>query len=153
MNNYLDPPARRPLSFSNYLSSPNFLFFELCNMGVYEGGTGSQRSYFGFPLSVVKYLSRRGLVRMQDWPSELCASCVALHAAAISGWREMLLPALFTDGETEARLGDVILHRFLKEEVQAVIQACFLTRLCPILPTGHPHLPACFLAFTAGEFF
>lgn len=65
----------------------------------------------------------------------------------------MLLPALFMDGEIEAQLSDVILHRFLKEEVQAVTQACFLTLLCPMLPTGHPHLPACFLAFTAGEFF
>lgn len=87
MNNYLDPPARRPLSFPNYLPSPNFLFFELCNMGVYEGGTGSQRSSFGFPLSVVKCLSRRGLVRMQGWLSELCAFCVALHAGSFI-WME-----------------------------------------------------------------
>lgn len=60
MNNYLDPPARRPLSFSNYLPSPNFLLFELRSMGVYGGGTGSQRSYFGFPLSIVKYLLGEG---------------------------------------------------------------------------------------------
>ena len=65
----------------------------------------------------------------------------------------MLLPAPFMDGETEAPWGDVILHRFLKEEVQVVAGARFLTLLCPTLPTGHPHLPACFLAFTAGEFF
>lgn len=74
------------VSFSNYLPSPNFLLFELCYMGVYEGGTGSQKSYFGFPLSIVKYRSRRDLMRMQGWPSELCASRVALHVTALHGY-------------------------------------------------------------------
>lgn len=72
------------VSFSNYLPSPNFLLFELCYMGVYEGGMGSQRSYFGFPLSIVKYGSRRDLLRMQGCPSELCPSRVALHVTALS---------------------------------------------------------------------
>lgn len=87
---------------------------------------------------------------MQGWPSGL--SVPPWHGfiripLCEHGGRYYCQPHLWMEKLRFHWVIDILLHRSLQEEVA---QADFLTLLCPKLPTGHPHLPACFLAFTAG---